>query len=372
MPELKHELKIAIDGQTIREWLTYDIKVSLLHPAGSFNLGMPWSYALFQLCKTDRRIKITIDDAPVLVGHTSSRDTKRASRMLTIAGYDKVARLVAESAPSVDYRGLKASQLIEQLASPWFTKVVLSNTRNRTVARGRRGHKVRDSGKVFIDSKPGAGTRIVPGQFRWTAIQTIARQMGAVVWASADGQELIVGQPDYRQEVQFVFSPENVIDLGHKDSTDDRYSYYLLLGAGAGTDANYGYATASRSGLAKDNGATAGGEGKDFGEPKRLVMADRTDFSSREEAQREAALEMARRNMKKHLVHVEAPGHGQVVRAGAARTLFTLDCLADVRDPEAKLSGRYVIVDCNYRGEREGSGETTQLELMRGGQLLVA
>lgn len=375
MPELLHETRIAIDGQTIRgdDWLSYSIKTSMIQPAGGFNFGLPYSPALWKLCRTDRRVKVTIDDAPVLDGFTSSRQRAhtRAGHTITITGYNKIGRLIAESAPAVDFRGLKASQLIGQLAAPQFTAIALSNTRNRDVARGRRGHKAKDSKRVFVDTKAGAGCRIEPGQSRWAAIQDIARQMGAVVHASADGRELVVGQPDSKQEIQYRFTPRNTLSITEQDSTDDRYSYYLILGAGAGTDANYGHPVSSRWGEAKDNPATTGGEGKDFSQPKRLVIADRHDLRSRDEARKEAELEQIRRNMKAHLVQIDAPGHGQIVATGAGRTLFTYDTIAAVQDDDAELDGRYLIVDCEYKGSRE-EGEATSLELMRAGQVLAA
>lgn len=370
--ELVHEVKFVIAGETIADWLTYDIKNSLVHPADSFTFTLPMSQLLWRRLKvTDRPIKVTIDDTPVLDGYTGSPKRSTSNREITIGGYDKVARLVSESAPAVNFHGLTASQLIAQLAAPWFSKVSLRNTRNRDIARGRKGHKVRTTDKAFIDQRKGAGTKIEPGQFRWTAIANIARQMDAMCWSSVDGQELIIGQPNTSQEVQFVFTPENSLDIIEGYSTDDRYSHYLILGAGAGTDANYGHAVSARYGEAKDNASTKDGTGRDFSAPKHLIIADRTDLSSRKNAKREAELERTRRDMKRHLVQVEAPKHGQIVTAGSGRTLFACDCIAAVRDDEAELNARYLIVDLSYKGSRE-AGESTSLELMLAGQKLVA
>lgn len=380
--ELKHKVAIVIAGQTLTDWLSYDIKTSLIQPAGSFNFTLPWSLALYKLCRNDAKVTVTIDGAPIMTGYTTRRLRRASARSIQISGFDKVTKLIRESAPTVDFSGIKASQLIQRVSSPWFDEVELSNTRNRDVVRGRRGHKVRDSGRVFIDQRKGVGSKIEPGQYRFTVITEIAKQMDAVVWSSGDGRTLIIGQPDFKQEVQFRFlhpkhgsrrmkDPAVVMDLELDDTTDDRYSHYLFLGAGAGTDANYGHSVSSRWGEAKDNPDTEFGEGKDFTRPLRLVIADRHDLSSRKEATAEAKHEQTRRDVKRHTARVEFAGHGQVVAAGAGRTLFALDTVCDLEDEEAEVRGRYVIVDCNYRCASREAAETTALELLPTGTRLA-
>lgn len=370
MPEIVHELKVAVEGETIRDWLSYDIRTSIVQPAGSFTLTVPWSAHLWRLLKNDRYVKITLDDAPLIAGFSSKRARTTAGRSITFSGYDKISRLIAESSPNVSFSGLSAAQLIGKLADPWFKEYELSNTNNRKVSRGRKGHRVRDSGRVFIDTRKGAGSHIEPGQFRYTAIAEIAKQMEALVWSSADGKTIIIGQPDYAQEVQYFFTPENALDIREEDTTDDRYSYYLVLGAGAGTDENYGHAVSSRFGEARDNPGKTGGEGKDFSRPKRLIISDRHDLSSRKEAVRRAEQERDRRDMKAKIVQIDFQGHGQTVKAGAGRTLFVPDTICDVRDPEADLVGKFLIVDVVHRATRE-AGEMSSLELLRSGTKLA-
>ena len=364
----RHDVRVMVDGREISDWIDYDIQQSLLSPADSFQFTLPFSSEAFELCRTDRRCKVVIDRVVWMDGFIGKRERDRAAGTIVIAGRDKMGRLVDESAPSVNFQGTTMKSLLEKLAAPWFRTVTFSNARNRRVARGR-GHKVRDGRTVYVDQA--VGTRLEPGQLRWAAMQELLEQAGYLAWSSCDGLELVVGQPDYKQEAQYRFfvaaegssrsSQTNVKNIRQTDSTDDRYSRILYLGGGAGTDANYGAPTSSRFGEAKNNPSTTEGDGRDFSAPKRLILADRHDLSNRKEAQRRAQREMAKRDMKAHVLVVDHDHHGQIV-GGDEITLFTIDTIAHVTDEETNIDDDYLLVDVRLRGDR--SSETSTLELL--------
>lgn len=371
-----HRVSIVVDGSEVSRPLSYEITNSLLDASDSFSFVGAWSREMWELCRTDRPVRVIIDGTTRITGYIDSRRKQSSDGTITITGRDKIGRMVQESAPQVNFSGLTLKSLAEKIAiAPHlFQSVVFSNAKNRKVLRGK-GHKARDSGHVYVDQA--VGTRIEPGQARMAVLNDLLEQAAYSAWSSGDGRQLIIGQPDYRQEVQYRFvqaaqgssRSSNVEDMSIEDSVADRFSRYLYLGAGPGTDANYGIAPSTRYGEAKDVDATADGTGRDFSQPKILIVSDRHDLSSRKEARRRAAREKARRDMKRHTVSVIAPMHGQLVE-GSEITLFAPDTLAFVEDEEIGLSGVYLVASCRYRANRD-IGEVTDLELLPRGTEIV-
>jgi prophage tail gpP-like protein len=273
--KLEHDVSIVVAGRefgraaTLR-WLDYSISVSMVTPADAFSMTLPWSYEAWRICKPDAPAQVKVDGAAIITGFIGSQRRDAAAGTIAITGRDKVGRLVQESAPQVNFDGLTMTALMQLCASPWFGKVSLTNARNRRVLRGK-GHKTPDTSKVYVDTR--SGTRVEPGQFRWAVIAELAEQAGYTVWSSGDGKELIVGQPDYAQAVQYRFrlaastdprGSSNVLNITTENSTDDRYSMITVLGHGAGTDGNYGTGPADRAGAVKNNARTPFGDGLDF------------------------------------------------------------------------------------------------------------
>jgi prophage tail gpP-like protein len=370
--EREHVVSIVVDGREARNPTEYQIDVGMLDPADTFTMTWPADEELWETVRTDRPVKVWIDGVPRLTGYLDEPEYMASAGTITVRGRCKVGRLVQESAEAVNYHGLTLTKVVAKLASPWFGEPVLSNARNRTLMRGR-GKKAASADRVYLDKV--VGKRIEPGQMKWSVIEDLCREAGYICRASADGKELVIGQPDYAQEIQHRFvaaAPgsarrSNVIDLSVRPSTADRYSRIIVLGSGAATTANYGLPAAARAGEAKDNALTTNGEGGDFSARKVLVIADQ-EVKDRRTAELRAQREMARRNMRREVVVVTAPRHGQLVQ-GRYPTLYTPDTLAHVEAEVIGLRGVYLIVACSYRGSR--AGETTTLELLPKGTELA-
>lgn len=370
----RHRVTLLVGGTEISGWESYDVSVSLTEP-GTFTLRMPFDREAWDLCKPDREVRVLIDGVAILTGFIDDCDAPEDGDTLDVVGRDKIGRLVQESAPGINFGGLAVRELIAKLASPWFASVTLSNARNRNVIRGR-GRKARASGDDLKVNTRQVGTQTEPGQTRWSIIEQLLEQSSYLAWSSGDGEELIVGQPNYSQVPQYTFfkpapgtkraRESTVLGMGIRRSVGDRYSRVLVVGSGHGTDANYGAAVAGRWGEAKNNPATFEGEGLDFIYPKRLVVV--RSLSSTAEAKELAEREMARRDAQGSLVTVRAPGHGQVA-AGLRPTLFAPDTLANVEDERTGTKGTYVVVSCTYRSSRDG-GEETQMQLAKKGSEL--
>jgi prophage tail gpP-like protein len=364
----QHDVAVVIAGQQVTGWISYSITSSMVDPVDTFTMAMPWSRAAWDLFLPDRPVKITIDGVVVLDGYLDDRNLPPDDDTITITGRDRCGRLLQESAPGIQYRGLNLTDLIGKLAEPWFAKVTLSNARNRRVLRGKGRKAVAGNEPVIIDRHPD-GLLCEPGEMRWEVIERLLDQAQLLAWSAGDGDELVVGRPNYEQEPQWRwFRPrpgssrmaEGNVGIGAKDSTADRYSRIVVVGAGRGTTSNYGPSLASRYGEAKDNPATPDGEGLAFFAPKRLVM--QMSVSSVAEARALAAREMRRRVYAGALVPVLAPAHGQLV-GGSRPTLFCPDTLGQLECERTGRRGSYLVVSCRYESDRAG-GERTMLEVV--------
>lgn len=372
-----HRVSIVIDGFEVRGWESYAITSSIVDPVDTFELAMPFDRKAWDLMRTDRPVRVMIDGICILDGFLDESPLPETEEVLHVRGRDRVGRLVQESAPGFRYRGLKLTDLVAQLASPWFTKVTLSNARNRRVLRGR-GRKAAAADEPVKLSPRKDGLAVEPGQMRWAVIEELLGQAGLLAWSAGDGKELVVGKPNYAQEVQWrFFHPAagssrgregNVLSMGIGRSTADRYSRVIVVGSGRGTNANYGAAVSSRFGEARDNPSDPEGVGGDFSAPKRLVLQE--PVQSTAEAQALAERELRRRAAQGHPITVTAPLHGQLV-GGAALTVFTPDTLAAVEDERTGTRGVYLVTSCTYKSSRQG-GEQTSMNLVPKGTELAA
>lgn len=358
----RHEVTITVAGKKIGGWTEYSIECSMLAPADAFSLTRPVSREVVNLCETDAPVSVQIDGTTVLNGRIGAVRGGATDGTMVVSGRDLSGRLVQESAPGVQYAGLKLVELVKRLASPWFTNVVLSDARNRAVRRGKGYHAPAPTEPLVLDAVT-AGGRIEPGQMKWQVIEELVTQAGYLCWSSADGKELVIGKPNYSQAIQWQFvvaeGRSTVLDLTTEDNVEDGYSRILVVGASRGTDADYGTGPSERAGEWLDFPGPEG-VGGDFQAPKRLVLGQQKLRSSAEGKQL-AEREARRRNRNRRMVTVEAPGHGQIVR-GATPTIFAPNTMAHVVWEAWGLDGAYLVTGCKFASKRDD--ERTSLQLV--------
>lgn len=369
-----HTVSIVVDGQEVRGWTDYAITSSIMDPVDTFTMSLPWSREAWDLLRPDRSVRVTIDGVTVLRGMLDDRESPGDDDSITVSGRDRIGRLVQESAPAFSYNGQSLTQVIARLADPWFTRVTLSNARNRRVLRGK-GHKAEAGAEPIIVEPRADGMLAEPGQTRWAIIEELLSQAGLMAWSAGDGTELIVGLPNYGQSPQWRFfrprpgslrASEGNASIGVRDSTADRYSQVIVVGSGRGTRTNYGAAVASRRGEALDSPHSADGTGEDFTYAKRLVI--HSPVQSTREATAMAERELRRRRAQGEVITVSVPWHGQV-SGGVYRTIYTPDTMANLECERTGRRGAYLVTSCKYTSRR-GDGERTDMELVpRGAEL---
>ena len=358
MAQRLHNLTIAIGGKQIGGWIEYSVDVNLLAQGNAFSMTRKLEPEAYQLCETDARVTIHIDQVPLMTGLIDDVRWSAKAGTLAIAGRCISGRLVQESAPAVEYAGLKLSELVRRLADPWYPAVILEGAKDRSVRRGKGHRAPAPTEPLVLDNV--VGRRIEPGSMRWQVIEDLVTQAGYLAWGAADGRALIIAPPNYTQGVQYVFTPETCLELDGEVSTGDGYSQIQVIGSSRGTTADYGTGTTDRVGVVLDFPAL-NGVGGDFQRPKRLVIVD-TSVRSHADAERKAACEARRRNQRRRTVVAACKGHGQALR-GATPTIFTPNTLARCANPSIGFDAVYFITGCTYAAVRDSS-ETTRLQLV--------
>ena len=361
-----HKVTVTVGDRVISGWTSYEISSSMIEPCDSFSMERPASRDAIERCKPDARVAVAIDGVVVIDGFIDKAGYSAKAGTLKISGRDKVGRLIQESIPKVGgYDGLQLVEAIKKLASPWFSTVTISDNRNRLVRRGKGGKALTGAEPIVLPSVGKSG-RLDPGETRWQVIEKLVSQAGLLCWSSADGRELVVSKPNYRQDQQFFIAHRlkgsTCIDLEWERDVSDAYARIEAHGSGVGDEGNYGDSVTSHGGLALD-GTNADGTGGLFAHPKRLLLAQQA-VANRAEANKVAAIELARRKFKSNTISATMPTHGQIYR-GSTRTLFTPNTIAevDIDMAEADLSGGWLIHTVKYRASRS-EGETTVIDLV--------
>lgn len=366
-----HNVAVLVDGFQVGQWSKYSISCSMLTPSDSFTLTRPWDSYAWAICRPDSEVVVCVDGVPVITGWIDDRELSGDDDSFTITGRDKIGRLIQESSPAFTFAGLSPMQLIGKIAQPWFTVTVDNNERNRRIVRGKKG-KIAQAGTVTVRRKRKTGSRVEPGQTKWTAIEEILKQTGEIAMSSGDGKELIVFAPNTAQEPQWNFfrpapytrrknAPGQVQEMRERWSVGDLYSRIDVVGSGVGSANSYGVAVNARSGVAKDFTATADGEGDKLQRAKKLLLNE--SVRSLDEAREFAEREMSRRAMNYLRLDVVAPLHGQRVAGGRDVTLFALDTIAACENEMTGTSGPFRVVELEFTTSR-ADGEITRLGLI--------
>lgn len=365
----RHVITAIVEGQQVSGWQSGNVESSIVTPADSFVMRMPFSKTAWRILRNDARITIKADGTTLLDGFIDKRIKQGRAGVIEIHGRDRVGRLVDESAPAINYTGMLEVEAIKRLISPWFSSdnLALSNAKNRRLRRGK-GKRVAGGTEPFVTVNVRVPRRgqVHPGETRWQLIHEITSRSGHVAYSSSDGKEFIVGKPNQTQPAQYLFclsdpassNRNTVSDIVITEDSGDRFSLYVCGGVGGQDDTNYGRNVTDNRGAAFDNPFnTIDGTGRDFIHPKRMYLPERA-FDSFADADRVAANEKARRDFRRHQIAVESVTFGQNL-GGSDPTLFAPDTVARVIDEEIDLDDLYLIFSCSYSFNRDNADRTT-------------
>jgi prophage tail gpP-like protein len=373
---MRHRVSIRVGGEVIDNWSEYDIQCSMVEPADGFSMTRPLTRKAWELCRPDAEVQVLIDETPMLTGYIDTRRRAFRDGTLSIEGRDKAGRLVQESIPDPSgFDGLMLAELVQKIASPWYSRVELSDTRNRAVRRGK-GKKAAVGSEPAILTVTGmnedSSGRVDPGETRWNLIEQLLSTVQLMCWASVDGRSLIIGKPNYKQAPQYLFRAGFEVNATVKDwilveTIADSFSEIEVHGTSTGDEDNEAGAVLC-SGRAFD-GPLAGGVGRNFLRPKRLVMSQ-TSLNSNAEAELVAKREIIRRNFKSRTLQVSCGGHGQIIGSSGPPTIFAQNTMARCIDEDLQTDEQWLLYATRFRSARQD--ETTEIMLIPSGTEFVA
>lgn len=374
----RHDVVVTVEGLSIGNWIEYEIASSMVEAADAFSMKCPFANATWNALPRDAKIRVEIDGAPILEGLIDGRKKRAKEGTIEIRGRDLVGRLVQESAPRINYEGLELTEAVRRLAEPWFTKVTLSDARNRRLRLGKSRRIPAGNEPIIVRRTANGSGRVQPGTMRWAVIAELVSQAGLICWSSADGKELFVGRPNQNQAPSFVIlkanrsrsaSSSTCRDIDYDEDNGDRYSLIAAVGTGGGTEADFGISVSSRRAVTAD-GPNLDGTGRDFKYPKRLLLPEK-NFDSNADGALVAERERLRRDFRRTMISAEMPYHGQWF--GPTATLFAQNTVASFTDEDFDPPMKFdaLIVGATFRRNNK-EGETTLLELVPVGTEVVA
>lgn len=379
MSELHHNVSVRVGAKVIERWTDYELELDMMQAADGFRASLfaAGRKDAWDLCAPDAEIEVLLDDTAILHGFIDDR-MRRVSRdagsVIEITGRDKCGRLVDESMPLMSFRGVTLLDVVRKACEGVFATVTLQNARNRVLLRGAGAVPARVVKEPLFTAK-NAAKKVEPGESRWQVISAVCEEAELLAWASGDGQELVVGLPNYDQEPQYrFFVPKegssraregNVLEAEIEHSVMERYSAIVACGSGQGDGANYSRRVTKFRSTVK-NGPGAFGTGVDFQHRKVLIVAD-DDVRSPELAAKRATREMAERDGRGHQVTITVRGHSQTYAGRPC--LYAPDTMCEFEDEETQVKGRYLVTAVSFRHTRRG--EETALHLVPRGTVLT-
>lgn len=386
MSDQLHNVAVRIGSKLVEKWTNYQVECDMLHPADCFEMQVTGAgKAAWDLARPDAEVQVLLDDTIVMTGRIGDR-TRRVDRNgseLWITGRDKSGRLVDESMELRSFANLTVAQLVAECAKPWFTSVIFTNAANRKALRGKGARLARSSKEPALTLYDPAAVwgkkrerRVSPGERRWSVIAKHLEEIGLIAWSTADGSALVVGQPNYDQEIQYrFFVPKagsdriregSVLAHTYRESVEERYSRITAVGYGRGD--NVSFAVDVDHGASVNDGPGPFGTGDDFLARKTLIIAE-DKIPNQKIGVIRAQREMDERNASGRQLDLTVRGHAQRLDDAHPPTLFAFDTLAYFEDEEIELKGVYLITSVRFRHARD-SGETTELHLVPKGTLL--
>ncbi|MEM9488100.1 MAG: phage baseplate assembly protein [Myxococcota bacterium] len=324
-------IRVTIDGQTLSRVTRAMVRCDLLELADSWEVAIdPVTERVRFLVREDAEVSISVEGTTVIRGFVEDIETSasRADRAMVIRGRDRAGRLVDEAMPLGKLRGLDLVQLGQRVAGPWFSRVILSNARNRQLVRGL-GRKVAAGAEPIFSRVADAQLRVEPGQTRADVLRHFIDPARLLAWSSADGRSLILGRPNRRQMPQYLLDRRRVLSSNRRQSAAERGARYTA------------YSTRRKTATQTDPRGT-------FQRDKHIAITA-SAAANRRQLRHQLAAEVARRTAEADALEITAIGFTQRYSPTDRPTLFAPDTVARIVLPVVGIDFDYLITAVTYR-----------------------
>lgn len=351
---MRHTVKIAVNGEEVRDWESYEIRSSLREPVSTAALESAFTGSRLAALPLGAEVQITIDNRAVFSGYLTSRT--RAGHRLSVSCHDRLWRMVQDSAPPVRLRQETIQSLAQSLASGVFFQTVFSNARNRNLY-GRDARRAGTEPPVF--DRHGDPIKVPPGATKWSALAEVLRRAELLAWSSGDGKSLVLAKPNFNQEARYEFTVSDTeagtcTDLTITESIEQAWKSVTVSGQSRVSD---GRRTSVGENLSRS--ATVVDDTYPLDISRRIIDQVRSLEEARIVAQ--AMLDDGRAT--REIISIDAWQHAQSGR------LYALDTVARARDTRNGYDQLVYVTGCTYRGSR--NTEATQIEAVPLGTRVV-
>jgi prophage tail gpP-like protein len=227
MPTLNEQVELLIAGKTHGDWSRYNVESDLLVPADawSVSLGLEDDRLPADVVK-GAEVEVRVDGERVLTGRIDDIEEPVSKREHTVhlSGRDGAAILVDCSAPIFVARQPALAEIMAKVVKPLgITKIRINADETRTRE------------KINVE----------PGDSAWEVLRNAAEANGLWPWFEPDGT-LVVGGPDYSTPPAATLicrrdgKGNNVERITTRDSMQNRFSEFTVLGQTHGTDLEEG------------------------------------------------------------------------------------------------------------------------------------
>jgi prophage tail gpP-like protein len=405
-------LTLVDDKLRVDRWESYDFATDFLTPADSFSFrlgsmegGLPAD--LRKALKIGARVQLHVESSLLAAGRIDSIEISadRGSGIgYDIHGRDNLGQtLDAIADPTFHLKnGGTLAELLKRLFAPygWATddKFEIDNEANRDARKGKRGIPTRNKdgtkkGRKKLTAFVLHQTKPYNHESVFHFASRVAQRHGLWIWASADGQKLIVSRPDYKQEPSFVLvrgrdGRGNILSGSVRYELTDQPTMIIADGFVQGGSGEFGkgrikafivnpllgltdgadYTADVKALLQKHPGAvenTLPGASFAFRSaaiPFRPMFLHDDESKTQDQLNAFVKREMSLLYRKALTTQYTVEGHGQTV--GGNFVAWAPDTMVDVHDELGELRERMYVLGVSYSKSRRG-GTTTKLDLVR-------
>lgn len=400
-------LRIMDAGIDLTRWQSYDFSEDFLTPTDSFHFTIGDERLPDDERKALRmgaRVRLYIDKLVLAEGYIDAVEVgadRSGGLTYQISGRDRLGQTLDTVAdPQFQLKdGGSLGELLKRLFAPfgWVneeTHFEIDNTANRNARTGIRGtptSKGKKGGKpltsyVLHQTKPYNHESVFHFASR------VAQRHGLWIWASVDGEKLIVGKPDFDQEPIFRLRRDrggngNILSGSVRYELTDQPTMLVADSYSGGGEFGKGrckaYIVNPLLGLTDEGEHTA--DVKDVLKkhpraventlpsaafpfraaniPFRPMFIHDDESKTQEQLNNFVKREMSLLYRKALTAHYVVEGHGQIVNDNFVA--WAADTIVEVYDEAAELAEQMYVLGVHYSKQRGGSGTTTRLDLVR-------
>lgn len=401
-----------VDSQVdLTRWLSYDFSSDFLTPTDSFSFvigvgddGLPTRER--EAVKLGARVRLYIEQLVLADGRIDAIEIaadKRGGTTYTIHGRDRLGQtLDAVVDPTFQLKsGGTLAEMLKRLFAPYGwsgdAQFAIDNAANRDMRTGARGTPSRGKDGVPLRKKKLASivlhqTKPYNHESVFHFASRVAQRHGLWIWASADGETLIVGTPEYEQAATFALrrtadGASNVLSGSVRYDLTDQPSVIIADSFNVGGSGEFGkgrskaYAVNPLLGLTDDGNKTADVTAllakypgaventlpsasfsfRSAGVPFRPMFLHDDESKTQEQLNAFVKREMSLLHRKALTAHYTVEGHGQTV--DGAFVAWAPDTIVEVLDDVAGLRENLYVLGVHLSKSRAGT--TTRLDLVR-------